>query len=520
MSFLKRVNPRGARGSLIQQINRRTPTGAAGLIYEEEYFGTIVTVETAQGSQTTDASISAASATGAVVDTGQGSQTTDAAGLIAWESQVTTGQGSQTSDSVVNPPITVETANAQTSAGALYVYNTIYPEGFLDNATTVATPHPNLWRLNPRNARGSLAQQLARFGGAESDLAQDAYFGTIYTYEYVDGFGDASIANVGLRALASGFDTLAFGTASISNHQQFVRPAGILSLESGTALIYNGTIFATAAGFDDELFGFPTVRGPRRVFQTGITQTQWGVPNIHARLRSVPVSGFDSLAFGHHVISDLTQYVFPTGDDFAAIDPHLIGLWPFQWVVEDSAASDFAEFGEPVVNGARWLRPAPFDSLHIGTGTHILPIKPRDFDSLEFGVAWISNWIRYVTPRGWDDFLYGSAEISNWIRYIYPRGLDAAVVWYDYGPVDPITGLGPHVGRGPTRIFPVGFTNTEWDDCYHEHPWIGNPKVLGGAPSIRAIGFDSLDMSAEYQRADYVAEDYFANDNAIFVGHA
>jgi hypothetical protein len=177
-------------------------------------------------------------------------------------------------------------------------------------------------------------------------------------------------------------------------------------------------------------------------------------------------------------VFDPLQRVYPAGLDSLEFPPvSRVDFPPFEYF--QPSGFDSAEFGTAqVYNGYdRVLYVLGFDSAQFGAAT-IQPhdIYPTGINATQFGTAWVSNKIRYITPTGFDALRTNTPCVEFKNRSLHAFGWDSSIVWYQFGPIG-TDGSRGRVEHGPQYIYPVGFDNSELDGCLNLHPFVGEPTV-------------------------------------------
>lgn len=309
-------------------------------------------------------------------------------------------------------------------------------------------------------------------------------------------FGTAAIQNFTQYAAPSGIASAAFGVPSAWLYTRFALPAGISPLAFGTAAVQNKNRYLTLTGLSPLAFGTAAVR-TNKILPAGIQASVVPAPKVHGN-KLFP-AGINKLAFGLARIEDRT--VLPSGFDAASVSAPLVDLyvryvypegfegteWNDETFIADEiryvtgVGTDMASFGSAIVTKSpaptvgdtalfgttrvdlwrRYLAPTEVDALVYVDGSprtdanrmygkavisnKIRYVMPSAIQAASVGTSRIENYVRYLLPKGFDSSRTGTAWASYYVRVVTAAGFDAAVVWDDFGPIDPITGRPAHI---------------------------------------------------------------------------
>lgn len=230
-----------------------------------------------------------------------------------------------------------------------------------------------------------------------------------------------------------GLDFAALGTPTLRNWASVIAPPGIDSFISRNTRTYTQDLAPLWFHF----------QGPVRQPNASNIYFYWGFT------RNYTPGGIDSLEFGsttiapgavyivcgedephtefgatlieHEVITE--QYLEPTGEDYALIDPPYI--WTWLQYVEQQTGPPFTEFGEPsLLNKHEFIRPSGEDWLLMDEDTwashsprYPSPsgIAPPKFVTETL----IENWTKSSTETTCGNTAeFGETFISNWVRWL------------------------------------------------------------------------------------------------------
>jgi hypothetical protein len=391
--------------------------------------------------------------------TAQGGQTVDAIGFITGAH---TYQGSQTVDAVATPTSdsSVRTAQGQTADVVVY----------WDIDSTVATRQGQSVALTvPAVIVTSQGQTVDAVGS----VPLVATVATAQGDQTVDG---ALSGEFEQTVDLSGINSLAFGTASL--HSNKLQMHGFDASAFGTLSIGNATIKVKGASF--MAFGRAKIQnGTNYIKPLGQSWTKFGVPKLHSD--ALGMRGFDTSKFGTATISNYIRDVFPLPFDSLVFGTNTISNYERTIPL---TGFDSSEFGTAKVHSNK-IPMSVGDSMKFGRATISNFIRYIDFtdqgiDSSAFGNDTIYNFLTYVQLKGFDSAVvpaplqiayrirtihlqgqsfarYGQDTISNFLQYVNLNGSDFSVVWDDFGPVNPLTGFGARVWLARARPPMQGF---------------------------------------------------------------
>jgi len=425
VALLWRSNPRRIRGTWAGQLTQQRPATASGAIATDNFFGIFATLESGQGSATSDivASISTPAVT---ITTGQGSATSDLVADVASFATLETAQGSATSDGVAHVPFiaTIETGQGSaTSDGSFDVvdFQAIRPPGFWDSANETVYTVPSLWRLNPRTQRFSLASLLAQqeVSQALASVAATAQFAETTRSYFADGIGTHSVSTDTQYAIPLGIDLGTIGVATVYNSAQVIAASGSAFQAFGTATVYNLAQVLAPTGVDSgEDFGTAAVTHyTRYVGPFGISEDQFGVAYVHDLTQGIAATGAQWTAFGTAAVQNQDRFVLAQ-----RIDP--------------------GSFGTPTMIGPRYITASAGDTSLFGLPDIIGPRTSliQGFNAALYGAHWVSNGTRTVYANDIEiPYLQVSpgAFVNDFTQYVSAGSIDEPEFF------GPVTGIAP-----------------------------------------------------------------------------
>lgn len=269
-------------------------------------------------------------------------------------------------------------------------------------------------------------------------------------YSYADGDG-TTVFNLNQRTKTSGSDTSEFGYVDIYNLKQFIwHEQDSEHTLFGDVYVKGGVRYLTAYSFDSSDFGDTQVtntRADQYAAVEGILSLSFGLPLVNPRSlypqsispinisqpliqRSPMPKGDDHSVYGMPTIWYRVRPIFAKGiDSFDSGYPRVFD--PTQTVYV-SPPQETALFGDVVIkNNRRIIEVSGFNELAVSQWVELRTrnrvIQTIGVDNASVGNFEISNATPSLQPSGFVGE-FGTAFISSHIRYISPIGFDTAIV--------------------------------------------------------------------------------------------
>lgn len=337
----------------------------------------------------------------------------------------------------------------------------------------------------------------AEFGTASLDIPGAVYPAGFSTTE----FGTAVVIQDRFITPA-GFSTTEFGTAQAYNLTQYLLPAGwVSSLVSASAAVINRNRYLRPTGEDYARVGAHEIRKPLEIEHAyyGLNSLEFGTADVALFIRTLLPDAINAAEFGATEISNYYRYVLPAG-----IDSQEFGATAIRRHGAAPDGFDSAQIGDhAIANFRQIIRPTGWDSLWVAANVNERPVvsnyirylTPTGVNSMAFGTAWVSNRIRYITPAGIAPPSISPATwVSFYTRYLTPTGWDNAAVWWDFGPLDPVSERPPGVYNETSIIMPTGFDSAEFGALSPKRAVDWTMRVSFGYRNVVQIGHDSAEF--------------------------
>ncbi|WP_336938045.1 hypothetical protein [Acinetobacter modestus] len=292
-----------------------------------------------------------------------------------------------------------------------------------------------------------------------------------------------------------GFVSTSYGTHWITLNPRLLQPISIDSLNLGFPKIFDPTrkVNLTEKGISGGIFGDILIKNKNKyIYAAGFLAQELSIwTNIETNLRVISNSSFDSSKFGLNTIKNKTPSIQPVGfDSFSGLSAH-------------------------VGYRIRFILPNGFDLKKFGEAKLTKPpeLKSSGFNSNEFGNAYISNKVRYISVSGSSSFSsgsqtawfkvrslkqigslineFGQPRVEHSARNIYTLGTDHAVFshnsWFSYGKrkIEPLSiyvnFASNHLVGGTRYIHQNGFVAT-----------LFGARIIPEIQNIYTIGFSNL----------------------------
>lgn len=239
-------------------------------------------------------------------------------------------------------------------------------------------------------------------------------------------FGEAYLFG-GVRWLYSyGFDSAEFGDVSVVNTtaNRVLEIDGIRPLSLGSPIVNPRSLYPEA---------IPPINIPQPLIQRspmpkGDDHSVYGMPTIWYRVRPIFAKGIDSFDSGYPRVFDPTQIVYVSppqetalfGDVAIKNNRRIIDVSGFN----DLTVSQWAELRAR----NRVIQTIGVDNASVGNFeiSNATPsLQPSGFVG-EFGTAFISSHIRYISPTGFDTAIVGDAQVERTPSFA-PEPFDATL---------------------------------------------------------------------------------------------
>lgn len=271
----------------------------------------------------------------------------------------------------------------------------------------------------------------AIYAGAGSAVL--GYWGSAVIYVSPGGWDSSSFPAPSIRLKGPllyppGFETLVFGKHPTIHRStdDYLAAQEIINASWVGAVPYTPPNQTIIASWSVDVFASP--------FGIGPPGDQVGMPTLIQQQFAAP-GGWDSSSFGDHYVLLTGQYVPPIW----TINATWVGAPPYtppddtvdvRWLPPSpdlhispiGFVTEIVSDGALVFNSGQGIGPNVTlgDQFTSGTAkvtvTQIRPIT--GFETLVFGTAWVSNWIRALAPGGFAPNVWGAHHVAYWQQTI------------------------------------------------------------------------------------------------------